>query len=135
MLVAMSANAPDNNDGAANRDGDIAGRIAQAREALGLTTAQLARRIGVKTRTLYAWESGSSTPRANRLTMMAGIFGVSALWLLTGVGESPEPGASDSRVEILRGDLAGLRRQAMALVERIDAIAITVDSGSFSPKG
>ena len=35
----------------------LGGRIVYAREALDLTTAQLARRLGVKTETLHDWET------------------------------------------------------------------------------
>ena len=51
----------------------VAERMVSAREALGLSTAQLARRLGVQTRTLSAWETGASEPRSNRLVNLAGV--------------------------------------------------------------
>lgn len=62
-------------------------RVAGAREATGMTQAQLARRLGVKKATLNGWEDDLSEPRANRLSMMAGILNVSIMWLLTGEGD------------------------------------------------
>ena len=52
-------------------------RVAAAREAAGMTQAQLARRLGVKKTTLTGWEQDLSEPRANKLTMMAGLLNVS----------------------------------------------------------
>lgn len=65
-------------------------RLAGAREAAGMTQAQLAKRLGVKLTTMQSWEDDHSEPRANRLTMMAGIIGVSFSWLLNGEGEGVE---------------------------------------------
>ena len=65
-------------------------RLAGAREAAGMTQAQLAKRLGVKLTTMQSWEEDLSEPRANRLTMMAGIIGVSFSWLLNGEGEGVE---------------------------------------------
>ena len=84
-------------------------RLAAAREAAGMTQKQLAKRLGVKLGTLNAWENDMSEPRANRLSMMAGILNVSIMWLLTGEGDglaAPEdevtipPEINDLLVEI-----------------------------------
>ena len=66
-------------------------RLAGAREALGLTQPQLAKRLGVKVRTLRDWEDDLSEPRANRIQMLSGILNVSLSWLLTGIGDGIEP--------------------------------------------
>lgn len=70
-------------------------RVAGAREATGMTQAQLARRLGVKKVTLVGWENDMSEPRANRLSMMAGILNVSIMWLLTGEGEGTSSPADE----------------------------------------
>lgn len=70
-------------------------RVAGAREAAGMTQAQLARRLGVKKATLVAWEDDLSEPRANRLSMMAGLLNVSIIWLLTGEGDGASEPADD----------------------------------------
>jgi len=62
-------------------------RVAGAREAAGMSQSQLARRLGVKKSTLSAWEQDLSEPRANKLSMMAGLVNVSIMWLLTGEGD------------------------------------------------
>jgi transcriptional regulator with XRE-family HTH domain len=67
-------------------------RLAAAREAAGMTQGALARRLGVKLRTLQSWEHDTAEPRANRLSMMAGLLGVSMGWLITGEGDGlPAP--------------------------------------------
>jgi len=65
-------------------------RLAGAREAVGLTQEEFSRRLGVKLKTVEAWENDLSEPRANRLQMMAGLLNVSIRWLLTGEGVGPE---------------------------------------------
>lgn len=66
-------------------------RIAAARQAARLTQAGLAARLGVGAKVVSAWENDRSEPRANRLTMLAGLLGVSVSWLLTGGGEGVDP--------------------------------------------
>ncbi len=65
-------------------------RLAAAREAAGLSSAVLAKKLGVKPETLEMWENDLKEPRANRLQMLTGLLGVSLRWLLTGVGEGPD---------------------------------------------
>jgi len=62
-------------------------RIAAAREAMGMSQAQLARRMGIKTATLKNWEDDRSEPRANKLQMLAGVLNASIIWLMSGEGE------------------------------------------------
>lgn len=64
-------------------------RVAGAREAANMTQAELARRLGVKKASLIGWEDDISEPRANRLSMLAGLLNVSITWLLTGEGDGP----------------------------------------------
>lgn len=67
-------------------------RLAAAREQAGLDQAELAKRLGVKTSVIAGWEEDRKEPRANRLTMLAGILGISLSWLMTGVGDGPDGG-------------------------------------------
>ncbi|WP_159586414.1 helix-turn-helix domain-containing protein [Chelativorans xinjiangense] len=85
----------------------MGGRLSRARDAAGLTVAELARRLGVKTSTIQAWETDRSQPRANRLAMLAGVLNVSLSWLLHGVGTSP---ADESRSELVQAVAANLKR-------------------------
>lgn len=66
-------------------------RLAAARDGAGLSQKDLARRLGVKLKTVVAWENDISEPRANRLQMMAGLLNVSLMWLLNGEGEGVDP--------------------------------------------
>lgn len=71
-------------------------RLAAAREQAGMTQTDLAKRLGVKLSTLKKWEDDLLEPRANRLSIMAGILNVSLMWLLNGEGEGvSEPDESD----------------------------------------
>lgn len=81
-------------------------RIAGGREALGLTQNELAHRLGVKLKTIRAWEEDLSEPRANKLQILAGILNVSIRWLLTGEGEElsapdQDPVLQDGVAELL----------------------------------
>ena len=103
-------------------------RLAGAREAAGMTQAQLAKRLGVKLTTMQSWEEDLSEPRANRLTMMAGIIGVSFSWLLNGEGEGVEapdmgqdlPDGVDELLLELRAIKARIYRETerMGIVEK-----------------
>lgn len=98
----------------------IGGRITRARNAIDLSTAQLARRLGIRTGTLTQWESDRSEPRANRLMMMAGLLNVSPTWLLTGQGEAPSETMEDTNVRLLRAEITRLRDDAANLVDKLD---------------
>lgn len=97
-------------------------RVAGARDAAGMTQAQLARRLGVKKVTLTSWEGDLSEPRANRLSMMAGILNVSIMWLLTGEGEganSPEDEkVTDTDFAEVLAELREIRADMRANTER-----------------
>ncbi len=66
-------------------------RLAAAREAADLSQKNLAKRLGVKAKTVAAWENDLSEPRANRLQMLAGLLNVSLMWLLNGEGDGVAP--------------------------------------------
>ncbi|WP_292896038.1 MULTISPECIES: helix-turn-helix domain-containing protein [unclassified Nitratireductor] len=85
----------------------MGGRLSRARDAMGLSVSELARRLGVKAATIQAWESDRSQPRANRLAMLAGVLNVSLSWLLHGVGVSP---VDESRSELVNAVSANLKR-------------------------
>lgn len=94
-------------------------RITGAREAAGLGQEELARRLGIKLRTLKEWEDDLSEPRANKLAMLCGILNVSLRWLMTGQGDDLVP--SDTPVSA--AEVASLRaklQEALELLSRIE---------------
>ena len=62
-------------------------RMTAAREAAGMTQDALSKRLGVKKSTLRNWANDVAEPRANRLSMLAGMLNVSMMWLINGEGE------------------------------------------------
>lgn len=88
-------------------------RVAAAREAAGMTQTVLAQRLGVQVKTLRAWENDTAEPRANRLSMLAGLLNVSMMWLINGEGEGldgPEGAATmTGDAADLLSDMRGLR--------------------------
>ena len=88
-------------------------RLASARDAAGLSQKELAVRVGIKASTLRNWENDLSEPRANRLSILAGLLGVSLSWLLTGEGEGlshpDDASAIDADMTALLTDLRGVR--------------------------
>ncbi|MBO6885544.1 MAG: helix-turn-helix transcriptional regulator [Marivita sp.] len=77
-------------------------RMTAAREAAGMTQEALAKRLGVKKSTLRNWENDVAEPRANRLSMLAGLLNVSMMWLINGEGE----GIDGPDVEAMPSDLS-----------------------------
>jgi transcriptional regulator with XRE-family HTH domain len=102
-------------------------RLAVAREAQGMTAAQLARRLGVRRDTIEAWEADRSEPRANRLQMVAGLLNVSLVWLMTGEGPggpnlSAPPVDPATEIGAVLSDLRDLRAEHARIIERIGRI-------------
>lgn len=102
-------------DPAATTFGD---RLAGARELAGLEVEELAARLGVKPKTIRAWEEDRAEPRANRVSILAGLVNVSLVWLMTGAGDGPalDPDVPDGD---LLAEVEDLRRDAARMVERL----------------
>ncbi|MBV7408898.1 MULTISPECIES: helix-turn-helix domain-containing protein [Roseobacteraceae] len=107
-------------------------RVAGAREQAGMTQKQLAKRLGVRLATLKSWEDDLSEPRANRLSMMAGLLNVSMMWLINGEGEGldapveEEPLTADMRdllteVRDMRSDMLARAEQLGRLEKKLRA--------------
>jgi transcriptional regulator with XRE-family HTH domain len=85
-------------------------RLTAAREAQGLGQAELARRLGVRLRSVQGWENDTSEPRANKLQMLAGLLNVSLVWLLTGEGDGvADPISQENLAEDAQAVLKNLR--------------------------
>lgn len=120
MSTALaSASSPENTSAPT-----IGGRITEARSAINLTTAQLARRMGVQTRTMANWERDVSIPRANRLVMLSGVLNVSSFWLLQG-GEaiSTEGNAGNSELAALQSQLETAKQLLASLTSVVDDLS------------
>lgn len=106
-------------------DADVAtfgDRLAAAREAAGMEQSALARRLGVKASTIRKWEEDLSEPRANRLSIMAGILGVSMGWLIDGSGEGvdgPDVNTMDVDTKALLAELRDLRVVLVSKAEHV----------------
>ena len=98
-------------------------RLAGAREQGGLTQAELARRLGVRLSTLQKWEDDHTEPRANRLSMLAGLLNVSIMWLINGEGEGlemPDEGVQPSDdMRALMTEMRALRTSLLQDAEKL----------------
>ncbi len=96
-------------------------RVAAARERAGMTHGLLAKRLGVRPATLRAWESDASEPRANRLSMLAGLLNVSMMWLINGEGEGieapTETAQVDGDIQVILTEMRVLRAEMLLNVE------------------
>ena len=104
-------------------------RVAGAREQAGMTQKQLAKRLGVRLATLRSWEDDLSEPRANRLSMMAGLLNVSMMWLINGEGEGLDAPVED---EPLTGDMRDLLTEVRDM--RSDMLARAEQLGRLEKK-
>jgi transcriptional regulator with XRE-family HTH domain len=86
-------------------------RLTGAREMMGMSQPQLARKLGIRQSTLRKWEDDLSEPRANQLQMLSGILNVSLRWLLTAEGDGlSAPDVSQSRGDDMKALLHELRQ-------------------------
>lgn len=114
----------DNNGGwYSEEEATFGDRLAGAREAVGMTQSELARRLGVKIGTLRNWENDLSEPRANKLNMASGVLNVSLRWLLTGEGEGldqpEEPGEQAPEVRDILVEIRDIRAQMAQSADRL----------------
>lgn len=76
-------------------------RIKQLRQALDLTQDEFGGRIGVTKSSISTMESGRSNPSEQTLRSMHREFGVSYVWLTTGVGAMFENGGDDAALHVM----------------------------------
>jgi transcriptional regulator with XRE-family HTH domain len=98
-------------------------RVAAARDNAGMTQAMLAKRLGVRLATLRAWENDLSEPRANRLSMLAGLLNVSMMWLINGEGEGlDEPGEGIEVSADMQAVMAEMRMLRTEMLSNAEAM-------------
>ena len=99
-------------------------RLSAAIEKSGMTQKLVAKRLGIKLVTLKSWEQDISEPRANRLSMLAGLLGVSVMWLLHGEGDGVEHSAKETQVPPEINDLLfEIRAVQTGLLSSADKLA------------
>lgn len=104
-------------------DDTMGGRMLRARDAAGLSIADLAARLGVRKATVQAWENDRSQPRANKMQMIAGLLNVSLSWLLHGIGAGPVEDDGAQLLESMALQLDRLKRmqhESRLLADRIE---------------
>lgn len=109
-------------------DDTLGGRLSAARDASGLSLADVANRVGVKRDSLLAWEADRAEPRPSNLIDLAGILGVSPMWLMTGVGSGPIQEAGDLPLEALKLDLQRLTEAHLECGRLIKNIARQIET-------
>ena len=100
-------------------------RLVAAREKSNLSQQDLAERLGVKNSTIKSWENDNSEPRANRLSMLAGLLNVSITWLISAEGSGVEqPEKSYETPDYLQESLKELMALKVNLLKNFDRIDI-----------
>lgn len=105
----------------------LGGRISRAREALGMDNMEASEKVGVTQETYDNWESDRDEPRANKLTMLAGVLGVSPTWLLYGIGASPSYEQISEEITNLRAQLTRIRELHDATGNAIQVFEQAID--------
>ena len=98
-------------------------QIVKARETKGLSSLQLAKRVGVEEATLINWENERSSPRANRLTQIAGILGVPLAWLIAGEEDLNEYDTPDLKET---ASIESKLENAEQLIQQLSALVVDI---------
>lgn len=93
-------------------DATLGGRILEAREARGLSLAQVSRLLGVLPKTVSNWETDSSEPRFNQLHRLAAVLHAPPMWLIGGTEI-----ATDNDPSATTAETAGLASQLDQLTD------------------
>ena len=110
-----------------DEDTTLGGRISMAREASGLSVADVVKRLGVRANTYEAWEADRSEPRANKLVALAGILNISPPYLLSGLGKQPPQSAlSERRINQLKAQVEQLEQSLKTATASLRQIKKTV---------
>lgn len=88
----------------------LGGRMSRTRESKGLSIAHVARRVGVKPKTIQEWESDRSEPSVEHLKLIEGVLNVNLVWLLHGVGDAPADDIGPDPLLAIAAQLEKLQR-------------------------
>ena len=90
--------------------------------------------MGVRVRTIQAWESDSVEPRANKLQMVSALLNVSMVWLMSGLGNGIAPpqekaiATQKESLEILN-ELRSIRSNGEALLTQLTILEEKISKG------
>ncbi|CNL29150.1 TPA: LexA family protein [Yersinia enterocolitica] len=104
-----------------NFDNSFPRRVALARNSLGLTQAELAKKVGVVHRQIAAYEGGEARPRDKVLNNLAAVLGTSSDWLKCGVGDGPNISNMRKTVTV----------REIPLLSWVQAISIAADDSTL----
>ena len=113
------------------RQATFGDRLFAARDAAGLSQKLLASKLGVKSKTVQAWESDSTEPRANKLQMVSALLNVSMVWLMSGLGSGITPpgelsSISNNESNTILKELREVRVSSESLTKRIKWLEMKV---------
>lgn len=112
-------------------------RVAGARDAMGLSQAELARKLGIKLKTLRAWEGDMNEPRANKLQMLAGVLNVSITWLINGEGDGldapTEAKPLQTEARALVAEIGRISDQFQTLAQRLQQLESRLEDLAQGP--
>lgn len=100
----------------------LGGRIAHARDMAGKSIDEASAQVGVTADTFSEWENDRSEPRSNKLTTLAGILGVTPIWLISGAGDGPDATITQVSLSEMRNELDRLRLLSGEVIDGIDAV-------------
>ena len=116
------------------RQATFGDRLYAARDAAGLSQKLLASKLGVKSKTVQAWESDATEPRANKLQMVSALLNVSMVWLMSGLGsgisppeEIPEP---DNETNTILKELREIHAYSEVLTKRIKRLEMKITNNT-----
>ena len=110
----------ENSNWFSNETATIGDRIAGAREAAGIGQSELARKLGVKVKTIRGWENDLTEPRANKLQMLSGLLNVSLMWRLNGEGDGVDAPMDEQPIS---ADVVASLRELREIRVEVDAAA------------
>lgn len=112
-----------------DRHATFGDRLCAARDAAGISQKLLASKLGVKSKTIQAWESDSVEPRANKLQMVSALLNVSMVWLMSGLGSGVSPpGETISKSEIDANEILNEMREIRLVSEKISKRIILLET-------
>lgn len=104
----------------------LGNRIKAARERLQPKPTQedVAAQMGVTDKAVSGWERDASIPELKKLAKLSKVLKVSALWLLEGTGNPPDPDSLEVQIDRLQpGERAVVRNVIEGFTKQRDSVA------------